>query len=135
MAFTHVTAELVYNPFQFLGSMKNDGDLTFISGWLTRYFCISEELLSRGSSCQCKLRVTGRFLHPPFSEHLGRSSAGVNQCSCAVTPAEYLAHLSYSSSNIKNTFAFYVSSNIYIIFFGQFYFLVEISLPHRDGCK
>lgn len=78
MAFTHTIA--VYNPFCFLGSTENNGDLTFISGWFTRYFCISEELLSLGCNRQCKLYVTGRFLHPTFSEHMGRSSAGVNQC-------------------------------------------------------
>lgn len=82
VAFIHIIAELAYNSFCFLGSVENKRDLTFIYGWLTRYFCISEELLSSGSNCQCKLRLSGRFLHPPFSEHLGRSSAGVNQRSC-----------------------------------------------------
>lgn len=133
MAFTHVIAEWVYNPFYFLGSM----DLTFVSGWLRRYSCISEELLRAGSNCQSKLHVTGRFLHPPFSEHLDRSSAGVNQCICAQLLQLRIWCICLIALPILKTLILFLCElkYLYDVLLTILLFLVQISLLQRDGCK
>lgn len=63
---------------------------------------ISATLKNFGSNQQSKLYATGGFLHPPLSEHLGRSSADVNQCSYAGLLQLRIWHISLVTLLILN---------------------------------